>query len=146
MNEPTIGVEPAEYEGVAGSTSSTRAAQALAGSTGIETVRSACRSLTAFGEWAGWGFAVLGILCGAVLLMEWAGSGPAGPAGWARACSWAAFAVLAFVLAGWGVTALTRAVAASMLAHLEWVAQLSEQMSMRALEARALLERALVAP
>jgi hypothetical protein len=141
MNEPTIGVEPGEHEGVAGSTSSTRAAQALAGSTGIETVRSACRSLTAFGEWAGWGFAVLGILYGVVLLVELAGAGPPGPAGWARAGLRAAFGVLAFVLAGWGVTALVRALAASILAHLEWVAQLSEQMSMRALEARALLER-----
>jgi hypothetical protein len=142
MTEPAIGVEPGEHDGVADSTSSAAAAgRALAGPTSIEMARLACRSLTAFGEWAGWGFALLGILYGAVPLVELADFAPAGPVAWARALLWAICAVLAFSLAGWGIAALARAAAAAILAYLEWVARISEHVSSRASEGLALLER-----
>jgi hypothetical protein len=142
MTEPAIGVEPGEPDGVADSAPNASAAQhGLASSTGIETSRSACRSLAAFGEWAGWGFAVLGILCAAVPLVELADAGLACPPAWARAGLRAAFALLAFVLAGWGVAALARVTAVSILEYLEQIARLSEHLSRRASEGLALLER-----
>jgi hypothetical protein len=142
MTEPAIGVEPGEYAGGADSASSTPAAgHGIANSTGTETTRSACRSLAAFGEWAGWGFAVLGILRGAVPLVELAGTGPTGPAVWVGAGLSAAFAVLAFILAGWGMTALARVAAASILEHFDRVAQLADHLSMRASQGLALVEQ-----
>jgi hypothetical protein len=142
MTEPAIGIEPGEPDAGADCTSSTPAAgHGLERSNGIETGRSACRALSAFGEWAGWVFAVLGILAGAVPLVDLVGAGPAGPAVWARAGLSAAFAVLAFLLLGRGVTALARVVAASILECLDRIAQLSELLSRRASEGLALLER-----
>ena len=53
---------------------------------------------------------------------------------WARAGLRAAFAVLAFVLAGWGVAVLARVTAAAILEYLERAARLSDDLSMRRLE------------
>jgi hypothetical protein len=142
MTEPAIGVEPEEHQvGAASASSTSRAGHGHASSTGIEAARSTCRSLAAFGEWAGWGFAVLGILRGAVPLVELSAAGPAGPAAWARAGLWAAFAVLAFVLAGWGVTAVVRVMVALIMDYLERANRLSEHLSIRASEGIAVLGR-----
>ena len=142
MSEPVIGVEPGEHHGVVDSVSSTTAAgHALASSTGVETARSACRSLAVFGQWAGCGVALLGIICGAIPLLELAGAGPAGPPEWARAGLRVGFSVLAFFFTGWGIMVVARVTAASILAYLERDARLSEHLSMRVYEGLALLER-----
>ena len=49
--------------------------------------------------------------------------------------------VLAFLLAGWGVAALSRLMAAAILEHLERVARLSDHLSTQATQGLALLER-----
>ncbi len=142
MTEPPVGVRPGEGDGVVASTLSRSATRhCLASSTGIETARSACRSLAFFGEWAGWGFAVLGILRGAVPLVELANAQPAGLSVWVRADLWAAIAVLAFVLVGWGLSVLARVTAASILEYLERAARLSDHLTTRASDGLALLER-----
>ena len=142
MTEPAVAVELGDYDRVGDSASSTQVSWlGLTDSNDMESARSACRSLVVFGVWAGRGFAVLGILRAAIPLVELAGVGPAGPALWVRAGLHSLFAVLAFTLAGWGVTALSRLTAAAILESLEPFARLSAHLCARAAEGLALLER-----
>ncbi len=59
----------------------------------------------------------------------WPAPGRLARLAWARAGLSAASAVLAFVLAGWGVAALSRITAAAILEYLERAARLSERLS-----------------
>ena len=142
MSEPVSASEPGDRTGSEDSArhlANARPAVALPAS--IERSRSACRSLAIFGVWAGWGFAVLGVVCGAIPIVEAAGSGPVEPLVWVHTGLRALFAVVAFVLAGVGVAALSRLTSAAILDHLEWVGRLSEDLSSRATLGLALLER-----
>ena len=87
----------------------------------MDDPRAACRSLVGFGSWAGWGLVVVGLLSGALDLAEAVDEGLSGPAGWARAGLRVAIEVTEFVLAGWGVRALTRITSAWVLEYLERV-------------------------
>ena len=76
--------------------------------TGMEHVRLACKSLGVFGRLAGWGTAAVGVLIGALHLVEASERGPSPWQGWARSGLEAAIAVVGFGLAGWAVAAFSR--------------------------------------
>jgi hypothetical protein len=142
MTEPAVAVELGEHDRVAGSAPSDSVCEVgVPHSRELENARSACRSLVIFGVWAGRGFAALGLLRGALPLIELAGGGPAAPGFWVRAGLHSLSAVLAFTLAGWGVTAISRLTAAVILGYLEAFARLSDHLSARVSEGLTLLER-----
>ena len=91
--------------------------------------RSACRSLAVFGAWAGWGLPSRHVLRG----MSAGRAGRRSVTGWCELGRLASyFAVLAFVLAGWGVAVLSRLTAAVDPRISRAGARLSDELSMQA--------------
>jgi hypothetical protein len=142
MSEPVIASEPGERAGIDDSVArQPNARRSLTRPANIEHSRAAYRSLTAFGRWAGWGFVGLGVMSGAIPLAELVGNGPVDPVQWVSTGLRSLFAVVAFVMAGWGVSAFSKVTSAAILDHLEWVGRLSADLSCRVTEGLELLER-----
>jgi hypothetical protein len=108
-------------------------------------VRTACYSIRLFGAAAGCGLAVLGMLLGALCFMGASEAGPPKGQGWGRASVEAAVVLLAFVLAGWAVAALSRLMTAVVLEHFERVNSTADRFAGQVADAVALLERMTVA-
>ena len=142
MSEPVIASKSGERAAIEDTASrSPNIRPSLALSATIEHSRTACRLLGNFGAWAGWGFCLLGVVRGAIVLVELAATGPVGPLQWIHGGLRVLFAVIAFGITGWGVTALSRVASAAILDHLERVGRLSEDLSSRATSGLELLER-----
>ena len=142
MTEPAVRTELSNHHGVeelspASPPSDTRTAH----SSGIKNAQAACYSLNLFGRWAGWGLVVVGLLIGALTLAGATHDGMPNPSAWGRAGLHSAIQVMEFVLAGWGVRTLTRAISASVLEYLERATVVSDQFSMQLVRALAVLER-----
>ncbi|MFI5460532.1 MAG: hypothetical protein ACHRXM_34390 [Isosphaerales bacterium] len=115
-------------------------------STDIDQARSACRSLTVFGVWAGWGLAVLGLLAGLLHVVDAVAAGVVGPAEWAGILLRAGILVIACVLAGWGARVLSRLTAAAISEYLERFSRASDKLATqaaRSVELLASISRAL---
>lgn len=94
----------------------------------IERIRSTCRALEVFGAWLGWGLPVLGVLTSVehLLAMIQIGIYGANPAKWISGLLGMGYEITAYSLAGLGAYALSRLLAAVIMAHFEhlaWVAQ-----------------------
>jgi len=106
----------------------------------MDQARSACRSVTVFGVWAGWGLTVLGLLTGLLHVVEAVAAGVVAPAEWAGILLRAVVLVLACVLAGWGACVLSRLTAAAISEYLERFSRASDELATRAARSVALLE------
>jgi hypothetical protein len=87
----------------------------------IRRVRSACRTLETFGTWLGWGLPALGIVAGVELLMDMRLIqiyGP-NPIDWIGNFMRLGYVIAAYSLAGTGTLALSRLLAAVIVAYFE---------------------------
>jgi hypothetical protein len=143
---PASSVEPDESKGAEHhEPASPVAGRSLGNITGTEQVRAAYHSISLFGAAAGCGLAVLGMLLGALRLMGASEGGPLQGQGWGRASVEAAIVLLAFVLAGCAVAALSRLMTAAIREHFEGANHTADRFAVQVAEAVALLERMTVA-
>jgi hypothetical protein len=146
MTKPVISVEPEKTitsgDGLA---TYTVAGKNIAGKTGLDHVHLACKAFATFGEFAGWGFVVLGLLFGALELMGGHADGLPDQRGWVRAAVEAAIKVLAFVLSGWALATLSSLLEAALLQYFFRASPVSERLEIQVAQSLALLERIAIA-
>ena len=116
MTDPAIPVEPTNQNGNGRRPPGVPFSDVgFAHSSAMDDARVACRSLVGFGSWAGWGLVVVGLLSGALRWPKRLTKGCQLRRRGRRAGLRFAIEVMVFVLAGWGVRALTRITAAWVL-------------------------------
>jgi len=94
----------------------------------LETAGAACLALARTGTLLGWGLGALGVVAGFERIATSAVAGTAASIGWFHATASAAFAILAYGLAGIGSAALARVTSAAIREYLERVAHGGEEL------------------
>jgi hypothetical protein len=109
----------------------------------IERVRSTCRSLEIFGTWLGWGLPVLGVLSGVEQLLTKARIGIYGSQSTDLISGFLVigYTITAYSLAGLGTHALSRLIAAVIMAHFEDLARVAHNQADQSNRVAVAIER-----